>query len=83
MKDFFKNILATVFGVFLCIGIFIAFSIISLIGMVASTSTETEVKDNSVLVLNLQGQITEKGSSDPFAELLGNEQMSTGLNDIL
>ncbi|MCM1079417.1 MAG: signal peptide peptidase SppA [Bacteroidales bacterium] len=85
MKDFFKNILATVFGVFLCIGIFIAFSIISLIGMIASSSSsaETEVKDNSVLVLNLQGQITEQGSDDPFSGLFGDEVQSTGLNDIL
>lgn len=83
MKDFFKQILATVFGVFLCIGIFIAFSIISLIGMVATSSTETEVKDNSVLVLNLQGQINEQGTDDPFAELFGDEGHTTGLNDIL
>lgn len=83
MKDFFKNILATVFGVFLCIGIFIAFSIISLIGMAASSSTETEVKDNSVLVLNLRGQINEQGADDPSAGLLGDEGLSLGLNDIL
>lgn len=83
MKDFFKNILATVFGVFLCIGIFIAFSIISLIGMAASSSTETEVKDNSVLVLNLRGQINEQGADAPFAGLLGDEGLSLGLNDIL
>lgn len=83
MKDFFKNVLATVLGIFLFIGITIAFFIISLIGTIASSSSTVEVKDNSVLVLNLQGQITEQGMDDPFNGLLGDVTASAGLNDIL
>lgn len=83
MKDFFKHVIATVFGIFLFLGIFGIFFVISLIGTIASSSSTVEVKDNSVLVLNLQGGITEQGTDDPFSELLGNTGMSTGLNDIL
>ena len=83
MKDFFKNILATVFGFFLSIGIAIAFLIFSLIGTIVSSSSVPEIEDNSVLVLNLEGEITEKGSNDPFQALLGSNFASVGLNDIL
>ena len=85
MKSFFKYVLATVFGIFLTVGIFIAFTVVSLIGMIASAdSGETVVKDNSVLVLNLTGEITEKGAEEnPFAGLMGDIAESNGLNDIL
>lgn len=85
MKDFFKNIFATVLGNFLTIGIFFAFMMISVIGMMISSSgaSETDIKDNSVLVLNLNGEINEKGKDDPFAALMGNGVSGAGLNDIL
>lgn len=83
MKDFFKNILATVFGVFLTIGLIIAFGIVSIIGTIASSTSEPKVKDNSVLVVNLQGQISEQGGDDYVAALTGGSVNSLGLNDIL
>lgn len=83
MKDFFKHTLATVLGIFLFIGISIAFFIFSLVGTLLSSSSKVEVKDNSVLVLNLKGNLTEKGSGDPFGAILGSESSATGLNDIL
>lgn len=83
MKDFFKNILATAFGVFLSIGLIIAFGIVSIIGTIASSTSEPKVKDNSVLVLNLQGQISEQGGDDYVAALTGGSVSSLGLNDIL
>lgn len=83
MKDFFKNVFATVIGVFLTFGIIIAFGVISLIGTLASSSSQPEIKDNSVLVLNLQGNITEKSGEDILGMLTGNETNTLGLNDIL
>lgn len=87
MKEFFKNIAATVFGNFLTIGLLFAFMIISIIGMAISAgSSETTIQDNSVLVIKLDGNITEKGSGDPFANLLGRINgagRSIGLNEIL
>lgn len=83
MKDFFKNILATVFGVFLSIGLIIAFFVVSIIGTIISSQNEVEVKDNTVLVLNLQGEIKEKVDADMFGGLMGSEVQTKGLSDIL
>lgn len=83
MKDFFKNILATVFGVFLSIGLLVAFCVISLIGTIASSTSEPEVKDGSVLILNLQGTISEQGGTDYLSMLMGDTSDGPGLNDIL
>ena len=61
MKDFLKHVLATIIGIFLFGLITIAFAFISIVGMVLSTTDDkTEVKDNSVLVVNLSGQLTER-----------------------
>lgn len=83
MKDFLKNIVATVFGVFLAVGLMIAFFFFSIIGSVMSSTSETKVLDNSVLVLNLQGQINERGGDDILSALTGNELSTIGLDDIL
>lgn len=84
MKDFFKNILATVFGNLLTIGIFFAFMLISVIGMALSGSSETtKIKDDTVLVLKLSGEIKEMGTSDPLSGLMGGSMSTVGLNDIL
>lgn len=82
MKDFFKNIAATVFGNFLTLGILFLFMLISMIGMIATSSSTTDIKDNSVLVIKLDGEIAEQGSDDPLASILNGSE-SLGLNDIL
>lgn len=83
MKDFFKQIIATVFGVFLSIGIMLLFSLVSLIGMIVSSAGSTPIEDDSVLVLNLQGQMVEKGGEDVFAAFTGGAASSIALNDVL
>ena len=83
MKDFLKNVLATIVGL---VGFFILTSIIGLmtvIGMVASSSATQNVAENSVFVLNLSGAISEQGTSNPLDMFTGNDASSTGLNDIL
>ncbi len=83
MKDFFKSVFATVMGNFLTFGILMAFMFISLIGMALSSSSETVINDNSVLVIKLDGQIVEKSTDDPLAEVIGGVSGTLGLNDIL
>lgn len=83
MKSFFKSIAATVFGNLLTLGLLFLFMFISLIGTLITSSSETVVNDNSVLVIKLSGNITEQSDDNPFAALLGDENNSTGLNDIL
>ena len=67
MKDFIKNVGATIVGIFL-FGIIIGiFGVMSLVGMVASGQATKNVKENSVLVLKLQGDLQEQAqdSSNP------------------
>lgn len=61
MKEFLKYTFATVCGLILTGVVFTILGIISLAGMVASTSgTETTVKDRSVFVLELKGSVMER-----------------------
>lgn len=83
MKSFFKSVFATVLGNFLTIGIMFAFMLISLIGTLITSSSDTEIKSNSVLVIKLNGQITEQSSSNPLDQILGNGSGNIALNDIL
>lgn len=85
MKDFLKYTLATVVGIFLAGIVFTILGIISLIGMVATSDTETKVKENSIFELRLDGTIEERSQAeDPFSKLLGATSTTTyGLDDIL
>ena len=83
MKDFLKNVVATIVGL---VGFFVLAGIVSLmtiIGMVASSSATQNVEENSVFVLNLAGTISEQSKSNPLDMFTGNDASNTGLNDIL
>ena len=60
MKQFFKYVAATIVGLFAFCLIFGIFGFISLIGMVASSSSTPTIKDKSVMVLTLQGEIIDR-----------------------
>ena len=81
MKDFFKNVLATVVGL-LVFGIFITIlGVMSIVGMVASSQSTKSVKDNSVFVLKLDGNISDHSQSNFIDQIMGNNEGSTiGLN---
>lgn len=83
MKDFLKNVLATVVGITGFIILVVIIGLMSIVGMVASNEATTNVEDNSVFVLNLSGSIDEQGASNPFSMLTGNGESDYGLNDIL
>lgn len=83
MKDFIKNVLATMVGMF---GFFIVMGVIgmmSIIGMTASGNAAQNVEKNSVFVLNLSGTISEQGSENPLSMFTGDNSLNSGLNDIL
>ena len=83
MKDFLKSALASALGVLIfCLCCF-AFMIMSIIGMIASADTETKLKDNSVLTINLSGTISEMAAPDMLGFLSGNTIENNGLNDML
>lgn len=83
MHNFFKSVLATVVGIIVFLIIAGALAAMSVVGIVASSQTKQDVSDNSVLVLNLSGDIAEQGKEDVVGMLTGNYSPSTGLNDIL
>ena len=83
MKDFIKNVLATMVGMF---GFFIVMGVIgmmSIIGMIASGNAAQNVEKNSVFVLNLSGTISEQGSENPLSMFTGDNSLNSGLNDFL
>ena len=83
MKDFLKSALASALGVLIfCLCCF-AFMMMSIIGMIASADTETKLKDNSVLTINLSGTISEMAAPDVLGFLSGNTIENNGLNDML
>ena len=82
MKDFIKNAGATIVGIFL-FGIIIGiFGVMSLVGMVASGQATKNVKENSVLVLKLQGDLQEQAQDDVLGQLTGNTFNSLGMDAI-
>ena len=83
MKDFFKFTLASTLGVILAGIVFTILGIVTMVGMVASSDTETVVKENSIFVLDLEGTLSERVKDNPFQALLGEEYQSYGLDDIL
>ena len=83
MKDFFKFTFASMLGVVLAGFVFTILGIVSMVGMMASSDTETVVKENSIFVLNLEGTLSERVQENPFQALMGDEYQTYGLDDIL
>lgn len=76
---FLRNLLATLVGLF----IFSFLGIIFLIGLAVGSDSQPEVKNNSILYLDLSGVVVEKAVDDPVAELLQNGQKVVSLLDLL
>ena len=83
MKNFFKQVLATVVGL-IAFGAIVTFmGIISIVGIIASGDSTPEVSNNSVMVLNLSGVIDEQGQEDFLGTLTGNTMSNLGLDNML
>ena len=85
MKQFFKMTLATICGIVIFTLIMGFFLVISVVGMIASDSASTKVKDNSVFVVKLDGAISERSEgSSVYSELMNMGDMgSVGLDDMI
>ena len=85
MKEFFKMTLATICGIVIFLVVASLFFVISLVGMIASDTASTKVKDNSVFVIKLDGVVSERAEEDsPFNALLGMGDMSfMGLDNLI
>ncbi len=84
MKSFFTTFLAVLTAL-----ITLSFlSVLLLFGLAASSNDgEPKIKENSLLKINLSGELVERTSEDPFAELnaelLGQDISALGLNDLM
>lgn len=83
MKDFFKNVAATIVGLFAFGLIMTILGFICIIGMVASSNSKPSLKDNAVMVMKLQGQIEDRTEDNWLGELTGEQFNNIGMNRIL
>lgn len=85
MKSFLKYTLATICGILILMMVGGILFMISLVGIVASSSSSTKVDDNSVFVLKLNGTVSERvEDNSPLSQLLGQADMEAmGLDDIV
>lgn len=83
MKEFIKNVGATVVGIFVFTILVGAIGMMSLVGMVASGSSAKDVADNTVFVINLEGQLQERSVDNPFSQYLDGAASTIGLDDLL
>ncbi len=83
MKDFMKYVLATVVGIVMVTVLVGIIGGISIAGMVAASGSTTEVKDNSVLVLDLSGTLSERSNGDVMSRVMGEKVPDLGLQEIL
>ena len=84
MKSFLKYVLATVVGLFVTGIIFSILSILSLVGMASMSSVKPDIEDNSVLVIKLNGTISERKQDNPLAFLTsGSMDSGIALDELL
>lgn len=83
MNDFLKYMSATVVGIIVFSVLVTALSIMCLVGMVASESSSKNVSDNSVLVINLNGTMTERSDEDIMSLINSTEIKCLGLDDVI
>lgn len=84
MKSFFKTLLASTLGVIIGSIILTVFSIMIFAGVIAAMgSTETyNLKDKTILTLDLKGNLGERAESSPLDKIMGNPG-TIGLEGIL
>lgn len=83
MKDFFKNVFATFVGLFLFVLVTLLLGFVCIFGMVLSSESTTEIKNNSVLVINLSGPLNERTEENVITKFVGKIANETSLEDVL
>ncbi len=83
MKDFFKNVFATFVGLFLFVLVTLLLGLVCIFGMVLSSESTTEIKNNSVLVINLSGPLNERTEENVITKFVGKTANETSLEDVL
>ena len=87
MKDFFKYVLATVIGIVVAGVVIMFLGVLTIFGLASSSDKDVVIEDNSVLMLELNGIISERiPESSPLDFLTQltpmGEETTLGLDDI-
>ena len=87
MKDFFKYVLATVIGIIVAVVVIMFLGVLTIFGLASSSDKDVVIEDNSVLMLELNGIISERiPESSPLDFLTQltpmGEETTLGLDDI-
>lgn len=83
MKDFLKFTLATVTGIIVSGVILFFISILVFFSIVSSSESETQVRKNSIMMLDLNGALVERSQENPFDFFMQDDYKTYGLDDIL
>ena len=71
MKDFLKFTFATITGIIVSVVVLVFISILVVFSMVSSSESETQVRKNSIMMLDLNGALAERSQDNPFDALMG------------
>ena len=83
MEDFLKFTLATVTGIIVSSVVLFFISILVVFSMVSSSESETQVRKNSVMMLDLNGTLAERSQENPLDILMKDDYKTYGLDDVL
>ena len=83
MKQFFKFVFASFFGMMLFSIVTGFFALCGIVGMITSQDATREPEENSVLVLNLSGQLSERSDNNFLSQLQGTQVNSLGLDNLI
>jgi protease-4 len=86
MSKFLKYFLAVIAGSMVSAFFFLMGIVIFISILASSSSQEVQVHDNSILVLDINGSITERSTNDPLEQIvyeLSGQMAPSGLNNIL
>lgn len=83
MKEFLRSMLATIAGIIVVGFIFFILSLFTITGFIAMSESETTVRENSIFLLDLTGNVSERYQQNPLDQILGEKQTTYGLDDIL
>ena len=81
MKQFLKHVLATVVG-FVVVSLLVGFFSVFILMGVAMGSSAPSVEKNTVLVVNLDGELSERAQNNPFGKFMGSPDNSIGLDNL-
>lgn len=85
MKQFFKMMFASAFGVLLAAGILVAIAFSMLVGIAATWSGTPSYtpEERTVLKIRLDGTLVDSAEENPLAAFIGEEESTLSLRDLL